>query len=459
LDSKNRDGRIREPLRGERGSSLARILATAALIAAIALVALAMFGRGSSYQVKAVFDNAGQLVTGNQVRVGGQPVGKIADIELDDQANAVVTMDVDDAVAPLHEGTTATIRASSLSGVASRYVSLQPGPNSNRKIDDGGRIGSDDTSAPVDLDAVFDSLDAKTRAGLRNVIRGYGDWYDTRGADAGQATKYFAPFLSSGSQLAQELTLDQTVLERFVKDGARTVSAIAERRDDLAGLVVNTNQAMAAIGDESVALQRALELLPGTLRKANTTFVNLRGTLDDLELLVNESKPATKKLAPFFRELRPLVSDLRPTIADLRDLIRLPGPGNDLIDLTAAQPELARLTSSVFPRAIRALDRSQPVISYARQYTPDLAGWFTKFGEVAAYYDANGHYARVMPTFSPARRNPDNTLEALPAQQRTEGYQRGILRHCPGGSVQPPPDGSAPVAAEGCNPADTPPGP
>ena len=33
---------------------------------------------------------------------------------------------------------------------------------------------------------------------------------------------------------------------------------------------------MRAIGDESASLQRALELLPGTLRKANTTFVNLR---------------------------------------------------------------------------------------------------------------------------------------------------------------------------------------
>ena len=40
---------------------------------------------------------------------------------------------------------------------------------------------------------------------------------------------------------------------------------------------------MRAIGDESASLQRALELLPGTLRKANTTFVNLRATLDDLD--------------------------------------------------------------------------------------------------------------------------------------------------------------------------------
>jgi phospholipid/cholesterol/gamma-HCH transport system substrate-binding protein len=459
LDSKTREGRTREPLRSERGSSLARILATAALIAVVALVALAMFGGSGSYRVKAVFDNAGQLVPGNQVRVGGQPVGKISDVELDDRANAVVTMELDDAVAPLHAGTTATIRASSLSGIANRYVSLQPGPNSNEKIADGGHIGADETSAPVDLDALFNSLDAKTRAGLRNLIRGYGDWYDTRGADAGQATKYFAPFLSSGSELGQELTLDQAVLSRFVRDGAATVSAIAERRDDLAGLVVNTNQAMAAIGDESTSLQRALELLPGTMRKANTTFVNLRGTLDDLEQLVNESKPATRKLAPFFRELRPLVADLRPTIADLRDLIRLPGAGNDLTELTAAQPELARLTSTVFPRGIQALDRAQPVVSYARQYTPDLTGWFTKFGQVAAYYDANGHYARVMPVFSPAHRNPDNTLTALPPQQRTEGFRRGLFRYCPGGAVQPPPDGSAPVAAEGCDPSANPPGP
>jgi phospholipid/cholesterol/gamma-HCH transport system substrate-binding protein len=459
LDSKTREGRTREPLRSERGSSLARILATAALVAAIALLALAMFGGSGSYRVKAVFDNAGQLVPGNQVRVGGQPVGKIADVELDDRANAVVTLEIGDDVAPLHRGTTATIRASSLSGIANRYVSLKPGPNSNEKIADGGQIGSDETSAPVDLDALFNSLDAKTRQGLRNVIRGYGDWYDTRGAEAGQATEYFAPFLTSGSALAQELTTDQAVLDRFLKDGAATVSAIAERRDDLAGLVVNTNEAMAAIGDESTSLQRALELLPPTMRKANTTFVNLRGTLDDLELLVNESKPATRKLEPFFRELRPLVADLRPTIADLRDLIHIPGAGNDLIDLTAAQPRLAELTGSVFPRGIRTLDEAQPVISYARQYTPDIAGWLTKFGEVAAYYDANGHYARVMPAFSPARRNPDNTLTALPPQQRTEGFRRGIFRYCPGGAVQPPPDGSAPLAAEGCNPSDTPPGP
>ena len=436
---------------------MARILALAALIAAVALVALAMFGGGDEYKVKAVFQNAGQLVPGNEVRVGWQPIGSISDIELDNRADAIVTMEIGDAVAPLHEGTTATIRATSLSGITSRYISLKPGPNNADELEDGGQIGADETSSPVDLDTLFNTLDAKTRAGLRNLIRGSGSQYDSRGVEAGQSIQYFAPFLGSTSRLTEELALDQQVFEQFVQDGADTVSAIASRRAELTDLVSNTNSAMRAIGDENVALQRALELLPGTLRKANTTFVNLRNTLDDLDKLVDESKPNTKELAPFFRALRPLVHDARPTIADLRDLIRSPGPNNDLIELTAKQPRLAELTASIFPRAIRTLDRSDPVISYARPYIPDLSAWLTKFGQVAAYYDANGHYARVQPVFAPTRLDRDlYRLIGVSPADRLNSFSRDSRPDCPGGATQPTPDGSAPWVVNGCEPTATP---
>ncbi len=438
----------------------------AVLVAAVALVALAVFGGADSYRVKAVFDSAGQLVVGNQVRVGGGPVGTIRDIELSNSSDAVVTMEIDENLAPLHEGTTATIRATSLSGIANRYVSLSPGPNDANEIDDGGEIGADSTNAPVDIDAVFNALDTETREGLRNFIRGSGTQYDGKGEEAGESIKYLAPFLSSTTALTSELALDQAVLQRFLRDGATTVSAIAERSAELEALVGNTNTAFRAIGDENVALGRALELLPGTLRKANTTFVNLRSTLDDLDVLVEESKPATRELAPFLRALQPLVAEARPTVADLRTLIRKPGPGNDLTDLTASQPRLAQLTSNVFPRAIRALDRSQPVVEYARGYTPDLSGWLTKFAEAAAPYDANGHYARVMPVFSPTAftpgtpANPAGTLTGVPPGQRLQAnFEQGVKNRCPGGSIQPSPDGSAPWPFRGCNPTTTPAGP
>ncbi|HEX3278305.1 MAG TPA: MlaD family protein [Thermoleophilaceae bacterium] len=409
-----------------------------------------MFGGGSSYTVHAVFQNAGQLVKGNEVRVGGSPVGTITDIDLDDQANAVVTMKVNDDFAPLHQGTTATIRTTSLSGIANRYVSLTPGPNNGDEIADGGRIGVDQTRAPVDLDVLFNTLDPKTREGLKNLIRGSGTWYASRGKQGAQAAKYFPAFLSSTSDLTSELALDEQVFQRFVKDTSTTVTALAERRDDLAGLVTNTNTAFKAIGDESASLDRALAVLPDTLRKANTTFVNLRSTVDDLQRLVDESKPATKDLAPFLRQLRPLVHDAKPTIADLSRLIRTPGPNNDLIDLTAKQPRLAQLTASVFPRAIQTLDRAQPVFEYVRGYTPDFAAWLTNFGQLAANYDANGHYARVQPMFLPANYNA-GTLTAVAPSGKLNGFEKNIKNRCPGGVVQASPDGSTPFSFGGCD--------
>jgi phospholipid/cholesterol/gamma-HCH transport system substrate-binding protein len=461
LDSrKTREGWNAEPLDGERGSTLARVLAIAALAVAVALAAIAMFGGGETYRVKAVFESAGQLVDGNEVRVGGRPIGTISDIELDQRSQAVVTMEIDDDLAPLHRGTRAVIRSTSLSGIANRYVSLHPGPNGGREIPDGGEIPADDTAAPVDIDVLFNTLDARTREGLRNVIRGSGTWYDGKSAEAAESSKYFPPFLFSSTELTRELALDEQIFRRFVRDTATTVSAISERGDDLASLVRTTGTAFGAIADQQSSLDRALELLPDTLRRANTTFVNLRATLDDLDQLVAESKPATRDLAPFLRELRPLVSRARPTVADLRTLIRSPGPNNDLIELTAKQPRLAQLTAAVFPRAIRTLDRAQPVFEDVRGYTPDIASWLANFGQLAASYDANGHYARVHPMFLPSNYDAANgTLVANQPSQKLTGFQTGIFNRCPGSVVQPVPDGSAPRAAAGCNPSTTPPGP
>jgi phospholipid/cholesterol/gamma-HCH transport system substrate-binding protein len=209
-------------------------------------------------------------------------------------------------------------------------------------------------------------------------------------------------------------------------------------------------------------------VLPETLRSGNTTFVNLRSTLDDLDVLVAESKPATVDLARFFRELRPLVREARPTVRDLRNLIRTPGPDNDLIELNKKAPKLQSLSSRVFPRSIRALRESQPVIEYIRPYSPDLTGWLQKFGQAAANYDANGHYARIQPIFGGFQltQTPGGeVLTAVRPEQRLEGFEFYQSERCPGGAIQPAPDGSNPWVGSGaegnfdCDPATTPPGP
>src|SRR4051794_34945127 len=424
-----------------------------------------MFSGGSSYTVTATFNNAGQLVKGNYVEVAGRPVGKVQSIVLDDHAQARVKIKVGSGFDPLHQGTTAVIRASSLSGIANRYVELHPGPNSAPKIQDGGEISSDKTQSPVDLDQLFNTLDPKTRKGLQGIVQGGATQYKDKAAKAAAVLRYFNPALSTSARVARELVLDRVAFQRFVTQTAETVSALDERRGDLAALVGNANTTAKAIGDENVALGRALGLLPDTLRRANTTFVNLRSTLDDLDVLVNASKPATKDLAPLFRQLRPLVEESRPTIHDLRLLIRKKGKNNDLIELTGKMPKLAKIAKNTFPHDIAAVTKSLPVISYIRPYTPDLTGWITKFGEVAANYDANGHFARIQPMFNQfqyAETPAGPTLTPLPDNLagRNGLNARNSLR-CPGAAMQPPPDGSAPWPddAPGCDPTNVPPGP
>ncbi len=443
---------------------LARAAAAAAVVVAVVVLAVLLFSGGSSYEVKAVFLNAGQLVKGNQVEVGGQPIGSITDIKLTDNGQAEVVMSLD-KFTPLHKGTTATIRLTSLSGIANRYVSLSPGPNSADKLPSGSTIAADKTTAPVDLDQVFNTLDSPTRKALQRIIHGQATWYTGRAKQTDQSLKYFNPALSQSSSLARELVRDRVVFQQFVTDTSNVVTDLADRQGELTDLVSNTNQTAAAIGSENVALGQALDVLPDTLRNANTTFVNLRATLDDLDRFVNESKPATRQLAPFLRELRPLVRDARPTIRDLSALIRKPGPGNDLIDLNHKTPKLASQTDTIFPRSVKALQKTQPVIEYARPYTPDLAGWFTKFGQGASPYDANGHYARIQPLFNAFQFQATpggNVLTFSGASGRLAGFQTRQNQRCPGGAMQPPPDGSAPYKETpdfACDPSTTPPGP
>jgi phospholipid/cholesterol/gamma-HCH transport system substrate-binding protein len=247
--------------------------------------------------------------------------------------------------------------------------------------------------------------------------------------------------------LASEVTEDEGALTRFLVNSSRAMTAIAERRDDLSALVGNANETTAAIASENVALSRALQLLPTTLRRANTTFVNLRATLDDLDVLVAESKPATRDLAPFLRELRPLVRDARPTIRDLRRLIRRDGADNDLVEATRKLPALRRAATPAFRDGRQALQKSQPVLEFLRPYTPDLVGWLRDFGQGSANYDANGHFARIQPIFN-AFSFGDNpaggVLTPIPPEQRFDGLETGVVRRCPGAAIQPPPDGSAP---------------
>jgi phospholipid/cholesterol/gamma-HCH transport system substrate-binding protein len=426
--------------------TVARGLAVGALAIAIAvIVALLLVGTGSSYTYRMDFINAGQLVKGDDVQVGGRRVGSITKIGLTDDNHAEITVKMKGAPAPLHDGTTAVIRATSLSGIANRYISLTPGPNSNPKIAENGRIGTEKTTSIVDLDQLFNTLDKPTVKSLQEVVKGSAEQYRGVAKTANEAAKYFNPTLSTTAKLVNELNRDTGTFTDFLVQTSRVVTALSERAPTLTNLVTHTNTTSAAIANQGASLNADLIKLPPFMRRANTTFVNLRATLDDLDRLVDASKPATRRLEPFLVALRPLVHRAVPTIHDLRITIHQPGPNNDLIDLNYKLPKLAGQARIVFPRGIKTIKKSLPVVQFVRPYTPELVGWFRDFGQGAASYDANGHYARIQPIVN-AYSLTGNPLAGLltegSAANRLLGLSTGNLERCPGTSIQIRPDHS-----------------
>ena len=447
-----------------RGTTPARIAVIAALAVAVIVLAWILLSGNGGHKYTLVFQNAGQLVPDNQVLIGGSPAGTVESIGLTDDNLAEVHIEVDQE---LHEGTTAVIRATSLSGVANHYVALSPGPNSNDPLDDGAELGLASTTTPVDIDQLFNTFPPRVQKALSNFIKGNAAIYAGQGKNGNEAYKYFGTALNRAGAFAGELNADQRLLSRFIVSSSRLTTAVAGRGEQLSSAVSNADTAFRAIASETEAFDQTLRRLPPVLRQSNTTFVNLRAALDDLEPLVETAKPATKDLAPFLAELRPVFQKLVPFTRNLRLVVNRPGKANDAADLLAILPSVERRVSKTFPHSEAAIRAFQPNLDFIRAYTPDLFNALGKFGQVAGYYDGNGHYVRAATVQNLFRYNAVTTeLEPITKAQQFEPFgDVSVKRRCPGGATQPAPDGSNPwvggesVDPSECDPADVPPGP
>lgn len=454
-------------------TAVGRVAALGALIAAIALIAIILFGGGSGdYTVHARFINGGQLVKGNPVQSGGVAIGSVKKIEITDNGQAEVTMTVQEDKAPLRVGTRARIRQFSQSGIANRYVDLDIPPNSAKQtIGDGGSLPASSTTTQVDLDQLFNTLDPPTRKALQNFFKGSSAQFKGKGALANKGFEYLNPALSTSRRLFGELNRDTPVLERFLVDSSRLVTALAEKRDDLSGLVGNLNTTTRALANQKQALADSISLLPPVMRRSNTTFVNLRAALDDADPLVDASKPVARRLGPFLADARRLAADAEPTVKDLRKTVRRRGPNNDLIELVNAVPPLAKSAvdasprrvspggtpynvgtdNGAFPESVKAFRGSTPIIAQGRPYTTDLFGWFDDFSTTGPGFDALGANARAAIRTSDTvalMQDGKPIFNLLNLQNNLGPVRKNITRPCPGAAEAPAADGSNVFSAQ-----------
>jgi phospholipid/cholesterol/gamma-HCH transport system substrate-binding protein len=435
-----------------------RLLAASALGIVVLVVAYLVFSGGEGSDYKLEFAEAGQLVRGDQVQVGGVPVGSVTDVALTHDFKARVTIHLGSL--RLHEGTTAVVRVPSLATVANRYIALTPGPNNGRRLSAGATLPVSATKEVVDLDQLFNTLNPKTRTGLQKVIQGFAEQYAGAGHALAVSTEYLPPALSATDHFFAELVRDQPTFTSFLVETAKAVTTIGARSAQLTDLIENANTTFQAIGSQQSALARGLRKLPVALRQGSRTFADLPSAFAALTKLVNASKPTSKPLATFFPRLRSLLETATTPVENLSLAFSRPGPNNDLTDWALALPGLARALTTASPSTVTALRETVPITALFGPYSPDLQGTLRTFGQATAYYDANGHYARIAPLFPDFKLGANNNLTpAASAPQALEGLKTGQLRRCPGAATQAAADGSSPFTGGellSCDPTEVP---
>ncbi len=480
-------------------SVIGRFAALGALLIAVVAIGILLLGGGSSYTVKAIFENASQLVTGDQVEVGGNSIGTVSNIALTPDGRAQITLTIADGqYTPLHQGTQAIIRQPGLSSVAARYVDLSLGAASGPAIQSGGMIQETSTQSQVDLDELFNSLNSATRKGLQDVFQGSAASYAGRGKQAQLAWQYLNPAIASSSLLFGELNRDTSKFTRFIVNSSNLVTTLASRQSDLSGLVSHLATTFSALAAQQTALGQSVQRLPPFMRLANTTFVNLRNALVDLTALINATKSVANplpgysrgKLYALLQQLEPLAVDAVPTVKNLANVISKPGSNNDLIELNKLSVPLARATvagqfgepllnangaqrQGAFPVSSQAFNESVPELAVARPYAVDLTGWFEGYSHPGVY-DANGAISRIAPVVGVGSvqngalnilgNNPLSNL--LTSATGRQSFANSVLTtgqgdRCPGSMERGPTAGTSATQVESgfpCNPSEVPTG-
>ncbi len=415
--------------------STSRYLALGALIVA-AIAVFVVFKGSDPYLINARFVDAGQLVEGGLVQVGGRKVGTIEKIRLADDgvANLVLAID-DEEVAPLRRGTLARIRTVGLTGVANRFVEVVPGPSTGEEIADNGVLSTAETRGIVDLDVLFNAFDPQSRDRLQRIIRNGATVFKGQTTAANKGLAYLAPALFQSRELAEELVYDRVALERLLQTGAVTARALASRPEDISQGITSTAATLRAVASQREALANSLENAPALLERPDGVLGGLKTLATEVRPVLGELRPVAPRLVRVLRELVPTSRQSIPVLEQTRSLFP------PLIDGLNGLPGLQREAVPALRSSVNTIISLMPIVDGLRPYTPEIAlGVVSGLGSRATgYFDANGHFARIN-----LNQPPQGISGIFNAGTGLGGFETGQGFRCPGGATEPADDNSNP---------------
>lgn len=254
-------------MRGRTIRTLVRVVLFTAMCLVFTFVLVTVFGQfrfDTRATYHAVFVNVSGLKGGNFVRIAGVEVGKVREMTLQRDGTVSVEFDVDQNL-PLTEGTRAAVRYENLIG--DRYLALDDGPGSVRRLQPGETIPLARTAPALDVDALiggfrplFRALDPDQvnalSAQLLTVFQGQGG---TIASVLSQTSALTTTLAGRDELIGQVITNLNTVLGTFAArdnqfaDGldnlSELVAGLSERKTDIANGTAYINAAAGSVAD------------------------------------------------------------------------------------------------------------------------------------------------------------------------------------------------------------------
>jgi phospholipid/cholesterol/gamma-HCH transport system substrate-binding protein len=379
-------------------------------IAAMVVFALSCFGlllflwlafggpiplKPKGYRITTSFAEAAQLSNEADVRISGVPVGKVKKIEPDKPTGrSKVEIELETRYAPLPSDARAILRQKTLLGET--YVELSPGTPGAPKVPEGGSLRESQVSDTVQLDEIFRTFDADTRAAFQTWMQEQAKGIGGYGRDVNDALGNLAPFAEDAARLVDILNRQEGAVRSLVSNTGVVFEALSERDGQLRSLIENSNRVFAATASRDNELKEAFTALPTFERESQQTLDRLAEFAQTTNPLVTQLRPAARELSPTLRDLGALSPDLEALFRELGPLIDASRTGFPAAErvLEDARPLIGQLDP--------AMRQLSPILEFIGLYKPELTAFFAN--SVAATQAANSaglHYLRTTNPFNP----------------------------------------------------------
>jgi phospholipid/cholesterol/gamma-HCH transport system substrate-binding protein len=314
-----------------------RIICATVALAAAALV-LVVFGTGAGddssgdYKVRAIFSNAFTVIAGEDVKISGVKVGRIADLEVTKDNKAAVVLDITEpGFKDFRKDATCTIRPQSLIG--ERFVECTPtqpkaegDPQAPKleQIKDGDGKGQyllpdSQTIKPVDIDLVGNIMRLPYRQRLSIIINELGTGLAANGGQLREAIKEANPAIEQTDKVLAILAEQNKTLAELAKNGDEVLRPLARDKDKVADFIDEADKTAVASAERRSDIEASLQKFPAFLRELTPTMERLGGLADQMTPVLNDLNSAAPQLNQFIKQLGPFSQAATPALVSLGD--------------------------------------------------------------------------------------------------------------------------------------------